>query len=102
MIRFVAPSPPTVPRSLDKRITVNNIAPSPILTDRLIEVHAARASGAGISLDEQFKRFAETIPVRRLGQPNEVGELCAYLCSRQAGYITGQSIVIDGGINRSI
>lgn len=84
------------------QITVNNIAPGHILSDRLIEVHAARASSIGITLEEQFKRFAETIPVRRLGEPKEVGDMCAYLCSRQAGYITGQSVVIDGGINRSI
>jgi 3-oxoacyl-[acyl-carrier protein] reductase len=83
-------------------ITVNNIAPGPIMTDRLIEVHAARAKSLGISLDEQFKRFAETIPVRRMGQPKEIGDLCAYLCSPQAGYLTGQSIVVDGGVNRSI
>lgn len=83
-------------------ITVNNIAPGPIMTDRLIEVHAARAKSLGISLDEQFKRFAETIPVRRMGEPKEIGDLCAYLCSPQAGYLTGQSIVVDGGVNRSI
>lgn len=83
-------------------ITVNNIAPGPILTDRIIEVHAARAKSIGISVEEQFKRFTTTIPVGRLGDPKEVGDLCAYLCSRQAAYITGQSIVVDGGINRSI
>jgi 3-oxoacyl-[acyl-carrier protein] reductase len=83
-------------------ITVNNIAPGPIMTDRLIEVHAARAKALGITLDEQFKRFAETIPVRRMGQPKEIGDLCAYLCSPQAGYLTGQAIVVDGGVNRSI
>ena len=83
-------------------ITVNNIAPGPIMTDRLIAIHAARAKSAGIALDEQFRRFSETIPVRRMGQPHEIGDLCAYLCSLQAGYITGQSIVVDGGINRSI
>jgi 3-oxoacyl-[acyl-carrier protein] reductase len=83
-------------------ITVNNVAPGPILTDRLKEVHAARAAGIGISLEEQFRRFSETIPVKRLGEPEEVAALCAFLCSRQAAYITGQSIVIDGGINRSI
>jgi 3-oxoacyl-[acyl-carrier protein] reductase len=83
-------------------ITVNNIAPGPIMTDRLIEVHAARAKSLGIGLEEQFKRFAETIPVRRMGMPKEIGDLCAYLCSPQAGYLTGQSIVIDGGVNRSI
>lgn len=83
-------------------ITVNAIAPGPILTDRLIEVHAARARSIGITLDEQFKRFAESIPVRRLGEPKEIGDLCAYLCSSQAGYLTGQAIVVDGGVNRSI
>ena len=83
-------------------ITVNNIAPGPIMTDRLIEVHAARAKNLGISVEEQFKRFAETIPVRRMGKPKEIGDLCAYLASAQAGYLTGQSIVVDGGVNRSI
>ena len=83
-------------------ITVNNIAPGPIMTDRLIEVHAARAKSLGITLDEQFRQFAQTIPVRRMGQPKEIGDLCAYLCSAQAGYLTGQSIVVDGGVNRSI
>jgi 3-oxoacyl-[acyl-carrier protein] reductase len=83
-------------------ITVNNIAPGPIMTDRLIEVHAARAKGLGITLEEQFKRFADTIPVRRMGDPKEIGDLCAFLCSPQAGYLTGQAIVVDGGVNRSI
>src|SRR5271157_5685575 len=49
-------------------ITVNNIAPGPIMTDRLIAIHAARARNLGISVDEQFKRLSETIPVRRMGQ----------------------------------
>ena len=83
-------------------ITVNNIAPGPIMTDRLVAIHAARAKSLGITIDEQFKRFSETIPVRRMGQPAEVGDLCAYLCSLQAGYLTGQAIVVDGGVNRSI
>jgi 3-oxoacyl-[acyl-carrier protein] reductase len=83
-------------------ITVNNIAPGPILTDRLTEILSARAQRSGIPPDEQFKRLSETIPVRRMGQPNEIGDLCAYLCSLQAGYLTGQTIVVDGGVNRSI
>jgi 3-oxoacyl-[acyl-carrier protein] reductase len=83
-------------------ITVNNIAPGPVLTDRITEIMSARAKGAGIAPDEQLKRFAQTIPVRRLGRPDEIGDLCAYLCSRQAGYLTGQTIVVDGGINRAI
>ncbi len=83
-------------------ITVNNIAPGPIMTDRLTEILSARAKSLGITPDEQFKRFCETIPVRRIGRPNEIGDLCAYLCSPQAGYLTGQTIVDDGGVNRSI
>ncbi|HEX3505272.1 MAG TPA: SDR family oxidoreductase [Xanthobacteraceae bacterium] len=83
-------------------ITVNNIAPGPIMTDRLSEILSARARQSGLTPDEQFKRLAQTIPLRRMGQPNEIGDLCAYLCSPQAGYLTGQTIVVDGGINRSI
>jgi 3-oxoacyl-[acyl-carrier protein] reductase len=83
-------------------ITVNNIAPGPIMTDRLTEILSARAKSSGVTLDALFKRFAETIPVRRMGQPNEIGDLCAYLCSPQAGYLTGQTIVVDVGVNRSI
>jgi 3-oxoacyl-[acyl-carrier protein] reductase len=83
-------------------ITVNNIAPGPIMTDRLTEILFARAKSSGITPDEQFRRFSETIPVRRMGQPNEIGDLCAYLCSSQAGYLTGQTIIVDGGANRSV
>jgi 3-oxoacyl-[acyl-carrier protein] reductase len=83
-------------------ITVNNIAPGPIMTARLTQILFARAKSSGITSDEQLERFAQTIPVRRMGQPHEIGDLCAYLCSPQAGYITGQTIVVDGGINRSI
>lgn len=83
-------------------ITVNNIAPGPIMTARLREIIAARAKSEGVTPDEQVTRLAETIPVRRVGRPQEIGDLCAYLCSAQAGYITGQTVVVDGGINRSI
>jgi 3-oxoacyl-[acyl-carrier protein] reductase len=83
-------------------ITVNTIAPGPIMTDRITEILTARAKSAGVSFDAQHERFAATIPVRRIGQPHEIGDLCAYLCSPQAGYLTGQTIVVDGGINRSI
>jgi 3-oxoacyl-[acyl-carrier protein] reductase len=83
-------------------ITVNNIAPGPIMTDRLVAILMARAKNLGITVEEQFKRFSETIPVRRMGRSEEIGDLCAYLCSLQAGYLTGQAIVVDGGVNRSI
>jgi 3-oxoacyl-[acyl-carrier protein] reductase len=83
-------------------ITVNNIAPGPIMTDRVTEVFNARAQSLGADAEGLTKRFATTIPVRRMGEPKEIGDLCAYLASAQAGYLTGQSIVVDGGANRSI
>jgi 3-oxoacyl-[acyl-carrier protein] reductase len=83
-------------------VTVNNIAPGPILTDRLRELQGTAAAQAGIDLDEQMRRVADRIPVRRLGRPEDIGDLCAFLCSARSGFLTGQTIVVDGGINRSI
>ncbi|AEA25894.1 SDR family oxidoreductase [Pseudonocardia benzenivorans] len=83
-------------------VTVNTIAPGPILTDRLRELQGKLAAAAGIDLDEQLRRAAADIPARRIGRPEEVGDLCAFLCSERAGYLTGQTIVVDGGVNRAI
>ena len=66
------------------RITVNCLAPDAIRTDAL------RRLG---DLDQMERRA----PMKRLGEPAEVGAACAFLCSRQAGYITGQTLGIDGG-----
>ena len=81
-------------------VTVNCIGPNAILTDRTRSLAAGPAGDAGISLEEQLERSASKLPMRRYGDPSEVGGLCAYLCSAQAGYITGQTIVIDGGSTR--
>lgn len=83
-------------------VTVNCILPSRVLTDRLREVEAAKASAAGIDLPDQLERTASEVPMRRLGQPAEVGALCAFLCSEQAAFLTGQNIALDGGSARSV
>ncbi len=75
------------------RITVNCIAPDAILTDRLRQL----AAEAGGDVDEELKRRAASAPMGRYGAPDEFGAACAFLCSRQAGYITGQTLGIDGG-----
>jgi 3-oxoacyl-[acyl-carrier protein] reductase len=74
-------------------ITVNCLAPDTILTDRMRQL----AAGAGGDVDEELKRRAAATPMKRLGDPAEFGAACAFLCSRQAGYITGQTIGVDGG-----
>jgi len=84
------------------QVTVNCIAAGPILTDRVADVGGRLAAAAGISLDEQIARMVAEIPAGRLGDPAELGDLCAFLCSKRAGFITGQTITIDGGSNRAI
>lgn len=74
-------------------ITVNCLAPDAILTDRIRHL----AASGGRDLDEELKRRAADAPMRRFGDPAEFGAACAFLCSRQAGYITGETLGIDGG-----
>ncbi len=75
------------------RITVNCLAPDKILTDRIRHIAAA----AGGDIEENLRRSAEGSAMKRFGDPAEFGAACAFLCSRQAGYITGQTLGIDGG-----
>lgn len=75
------------------RITVNCLAPDAILTDRIRQI-AARAGG---DVDEAVKRGAASAPMGRYGAPEEFAAACAFLCSKQAGYITGQTLGVDGG-----
>ncbi len=71
-------------------VTINAVMPGYIKTDRM--------TGIGLDLD----RIAATIPAKRLGRPEEVGDLVAFLCSDRAAYITGQAIACDGGILKGI
>jgi 3-oxoacyl-[acyl-carrier protein] reductase len=75
------------------RITVNCLAPDAILTDRLADI--ARAQG--VDPEVRLKESASAAPMKRLGTTVEFGAACAFLCSLQAGYITGQTVGIDGG-----
>ncbi len=78
-------------------VTVNSILPGPFDTD-LARQYAPQAVGrADLSPEQAVQLYAEQRPMQRLGTIEEFGALCAFLCSRQAGYITAQSIVIDGG-----
>jgi 3-oxoacyl-[acyl-carrier protein] reductase len=83
-------------------ITVNCIAPDAILTDRIRQLEAERARAEGIPPDQAVQRRRQELPLRRFGEPIELGWLCAFLCSARAGYITGQTIGIDGGTLRGV
>jgi 3-oxoacyl-[acyl-carrier protein] reductase len=78
-------------------VTINNLLPGPFATERLQATLEAAAKASGQSLEEVRKARMQANPAGRFGNPEEFGELCAFICSQQAGYITGQNILIDGG-----
>ena len=78
-------------------VTINNILPGRFDTDRLRSNLRFNARKNEKSEEEFAAAVAATIPAGRFGDPHEFGELCAFLCSVQAGYITGQNLLIDGG-----
>jgi 3-oxoacyl-[acyl-carrier protein] reductase len=84
-------------KTVAANVTINNILPGPFDTERLRSNVKVSAEKAGISADEMADQRAAANPAGRFGDPHEFGELCAYVCSAQAGYITGQNLLIDGG-----
>lgn len=83
-------------------ITVNNILPGYTRTERVEELAQANAAREGVTPRDVLARFEREIPMRRLGEPEEFAALAAFLASERASYITGQSIVVDGGWIRSL
>ena len=79
-------------------VTVNNILPGRFDTDRLRSTYELAAQAAGQPLETAMRQGAQEVPAARFGTPDEFGALCAFLCSVHAGYITGQNILIDGGV----
>ncbi|MSO68377.1 MAG: SDR family oxidoreductase [Pseudolabrys sp.] len=82
----------------DKNVTINNILPGAFDTDRLRGTLSKAAESKGKSIAQVAADRIATIPARRFGDPAEFGAACAFLCSSQAGYITGQNLLIDGGL----
>lgn len=83
-------------------VTVNNILPGYTRTERVEQLNAATAAREGVTADDVARRIEGQIPMRRLGEPEEFAALAAFLASEQAGYITAQSIAVDGGWIRSV
>ena len=78
-------------------VTINFVLPGTFETDRFRSNIEATAKKKNISYDAAFAERVATVPAKRIGQPDELGTMTAFLCSAQAGYITGQNILIDGG-----
>lgn len=79
-------------------VTINNLLPGKFDTDRLQHTFAGTAQKTGQTVEAVRAAQAALVPARRFGDPAEFGAVCAFLCSRQAGYITGQNIMPDGGL----
>jgi 3-oxoacyl-[acyl-carrier protein] reductase len=78
-------------------ITVNNVMPGYILTERVRELAQTQAKAQGKSPDEVLNGFAELVPMGRIGKPEELAAMVTFLASEQAAYISGTSILVDGG-----
>ncbi len=78
-------------------VTINNLLPGLFATDRLAAVTHAQAEAANLSVEDMQARQLQGIPCGRFGRIEEFGAACAFLCSAQAGYITGQNLLMDGG-----
>lgn len=83
-------------------ILVNNVAPGYLLTDRLEHLFATRAAETGQPLETLLQAHAATIPLGRLGRPEEMGDFVTYLASEKNSYVTGATILVDGGVVRSV
>lgn len=79
-------------------VTVNAVCPGHIQTDRQIELAEHAAAREGISTEEVLSRRAQGVPLARIGDPMELGATIAFLCSKQAAYISGVALLVDGGV----
>jgi 3-oxoacyl-[acyl-carrier protein] reductase len=84
------------------KILVNNVCPGSFDTSRIKLLYESRAKSSGLTVEEVAAKSLETIPLARLGRPEELGSLVAFLASSQSSYITGQTICIDGGLTNTL
>lgn len=82
-------------------ITVNALLTGHIMTDRQYHIADVRVKERGITYEAYFAGQAAEIPLRRIGEPREIGDVVAFLASAPAGYVTGVSLQVDGGLIRS-
>ncbi len=83
-------------------ITVNNILPGYTMTDRLSALMEQRAKDKNVDVEVLIETYLEQIPVKRLANPNEIGNVVAFVASPAAGYINGINLPVDGGYLKSL
>jgi 3-oxoacyl-[acyl-carrier protein] reductase len=83
--------------SVPDNVTINNLLPERFDTDRQVYMAERMMKSEGITREQARAKIAATIAAKRLGEPGEFGDACAYLCSAQSGYVSGQNLQLDGG-----
>ncbi|GIW32143.1 MAG: short-chain dehydrogenase [Meiothermus sp.] len=83
-------------------ITVNTLGPGYTRTERVEEVFAFRAQSQGISLEAAYAQQAAQIPAGRMASPQEIANVAVFLLSARASYLTGQAIMVEGGVIRGL
>lgn len=91
-----------VPEIAADNVTINNLLPERFDTERQQQMARLMMGMKGITLEEARAEIAQTIAAKRFGRPEEFGDACAYLCSAQAGFISGQNMQLDGGSYRGL
>lgn len=91
-----------VPEVACDNVTINNLLPERFDTDRQRQMAELAAAMKGISYEEARAAIADSIAAKRFGRPEEFGDACAYLCSAQAGFVSGQNLQLDGGSYRGL
>ena len=88
-------------KTVRHNVTINNLLPGPFDTDRFRSNLQVQANNAGVSFNELLATRSEANPAGRIGIPYEFGEACAFLCGANAGFMTGQNLLMDGGSSNS-
>ena len=83
-------------------VLVNNVAPGFLMTERMRHIFETRSEETGQDLESVLEAGSSRIPVGRFGRPEELGDFVAYLCSDKNTYVTGATILVDGGVVRSV
>lgn len=83
-------------------ITVNGVLPGHTMTDRQTHLAEIRAGREDITVEQALQKQADAVPMKRLAEAEEIASAIVFLCSRQAGYITGTNLLVDGGITKGL
>jgi 3-oxoacyl-[acyl-carrier protein] reductase len=84
-------------KTVGRNVTINNLLPGLFDTETLYSRSVSMAQASGKPVEEVHRQRMQPIPAGRFGDPAEFGDACAYLCSAQAGFVTGMNFLIDGG-----